>query len=773
MTRKIYKSDNTVNYTNTLYMSYDYDHIVKKDVPFDFVESYYLINNEYIICPKGPYHPYNLNQEKYEIPNNFEEKGIKNWDLKCYKFDSDYLLIFYLINGNKNFFYRELISSGTTGAMPSQDDELYDYKLDNQNTYQGKDKEYPMMALLQKDKKIYLKGKAIYLKAQKGQYEAGKTLELCSIKTYNQAYFNNYTNSFYYMAYDNIHNFTSGYAITSSNEINVDNFGWENISSNTISPFEFLEEVEIEEMNIVLYNRFVYYKIKEKNNDEKKYNGILDIVLNKVVFNTNETINYFIPYSNITILAITPSEAYKICIYKENGKCVEECTTGYKYDVDGNICSSSSSCENKITLIPNGICIDSCDERYYFKNETHCGLCRDVFPNENSYKIVNGTACREIDLNSMEYYNEDLKLLKCKDGFILKDNDCISEGNECYKLCEKNQCTETSDDENDQHCTGCINEYYLENGNCKKNCSERYMISGKICVPCQDNYCESFEINTCNCTNCLNGFYMNKSNLCDQCDSSCLKCEGNSDNCTECNNTYSFIFENKCINCSTNCEEKESDNCKCKECNKGFYLKDFICNKCSDNCQTCEGNSDYCTSCANNSFLNNENNKCEDCSTECESCFNERDNCTSCRDGKYLNSSHKCENCSFKCKTCNKGYIEGNDNCLSCYNDNEHIYKYLINDEDNKTCVENCTTIGREFSDDNKTCAPLKKSSQEGEETPDEKDADYFLWIFIIIIAIMLIVITICIFKKACYSNDKNNYFESIPDELDEKGLIP
>ena len=61
-------------------------------------------------------------------------------------------------------------------------------------------------------------------------------------------------------------------------------------------------------------NKFIYYKLKNKNNDIY-YHGIIDIELNKIIFNTNETITTFIPYSNMAMLAITPKTVYRICTY--------------------------------------------------------------------------------------------------------------------------------------------------------------------------------------------------------------------------------------------------------------------------------------------------------------------------------------------------------------------------------------------------------------------------------------------------------------------------
>ena len=146
--------------------------------------------------------------------------------------------------------------------------------------------------------------------------------------------------------------------------MNINSFNWANVNNNDISPLEFIDDVEIEEMNFMLYNKFVYYKIKNKNKT-KMYHGVLDIVVNKVVFNTDEEIEIFIPYSSKAMLAITPTTAYKICIYKENNECVEECENGYNLDLNGNTCGSKSNCpDNQIMLIPNGICFDSYDKHF-------------------------------------------------------------------------------------------------------------------------------------------------------------------------------------------------------------------------------------------------------------------------------------------------------------------------------------------------------------------------------------------------------------------------
>ena len=87
----------------------------------------------------------------------------------------------------------------------SQDEELYDSKVNNKEYHQGKAGEYGMITLLKRRNELLLKGKAFYLEDnKKDQFDAGQTITLCSTKNYTQGYFSNDTNSFYYITYDNI-----------------------------------------------------------------------------------------------------------------------------------------------------------------------------------------------------------------------------------------------------------------------------------------------------------------------------------------------------------------------------------------------------------------------------------------------------------------------------------------------------------------------------------------------------------------------------------------
>ena len=209
------------------------------------------------------------------------------------------------------------------------------------------------------------------------------------MKTHTQAYFNYYTNHFYFFTYNNASDFISGYTSSVSNDIE---YSTNNIKINFTykSPFEFEDEVEIKEIKFLLYTYFVYYEIYNKVT-MKTYHGIFDIRINRIMLNTDEDIDLFIPYSNISMLAITKSTAYKTCIIQGNNidTCLGECPTGtkLKLDIDGNECvSGENPCGSKFLLIPEEICISICNTSKFILIDNKCGLCRDIGPENEKYK---------------------------------------------------------------------------------------------------------------------------------------------------------------------------------------------------------------------------------------------------------------------------------------------------------------------------------------------------------------------------------------------------
>ena len=97
--KKITKSGNEITHKNYLIV----DENSENQVFFENIESFYHLNGIDIICPKGTNQLYDATNKLNMTPSGFEGQG--NWDLKCYKHDTNYLLAYYLMNGEKQFYY--------------------------------------------------------------------------------------------------------------------------------------------------------------------------------------------------------------------------------------------------------------------------------------------------------------------------------------------------------------------------------------------------------------------------------------------------------------------------------------------------------------------------------------------------------------------------------------------------------------------------------------------------------------------------------------------
>ena len=105
-------------------------------------------------------------------------------------------------------------------------------------------------------------------------------------------------------------------------------------------------------MKFIPNTRYVYYKLLTPDNKDI-YQGIIDISLNKVIFNTNVNITTFIPLTNQSMLAIAYNTLYEICPIYYNSKCFDVCPDGtfLVLDInDRNTCKESLNCSN-YTLI--------------------------------------------------------------------------------------------------------------------------------------------------------------------------------------------------------------------------------------------------------------------------------------------------------------------------------------------------------------------------------------------------------------------------------------
>ena len=656
--KSILKEDNSIKYEKYLYYVGSY----KGEFDFENLDHYYtsILGASNLVCPRGKYHPYDIDN-KLNKTNNFEER--RDWDLKCFNHQSGYFLMFYLHNKEKHLYY-SFNNEEIKSAEGYFETELYDFLLEdgsNVHNYQ-----YKLAFIYSNNNYLNLQTGGLIMnsadkKVDKANYDS--PLNLLEIKNYSQAYFTEDYN-FHYFSYNNVSDFLGGYSNSGISSTDYADKSRVTIINHSISPIEFLDEVEINKINFIPGTKYAYYEIYNKNTLKTNY-GFMDIKNNKVLFNTDETITTFVPYSNTELLAITPNSAYKICIYKDsnNNQCLETCPSGNLIlDIDGNKCKSNYECdEGKIKLIPNDICINNslCDLNIFIKNSSHCGLCKELYP-ETPIKLLNTFGCTSnIPSNSIPYNsNSYLNIYKCKPLFHPYDNEtCVPDF--CFQNCL--ECYEASNDTNNQKCLSCKEGYYMDNENCIK-CSN---------IKCQTCTKESNEINLC--TKCLRQYL--------------------TVNLTTKNPKYFYCFEKneipnkffkenntnvykpcyrKCKKCNKEGNDKENN---CLECNPGFMPRPIYNPK-----NNCIGESKYLSYDAYNNIKNLKN---EQCPEEAKYRIKGNEtykvlciyNCSGSKDHLYLYNGNCLESCpvnttniSFVCRVnkekCSLGendiYLEGN-----------------------------------------------------------------------------------------------------------------
>ena len=536
------KEKNSFKKTNILelyqYIQYREDILLTKEVDFEGIDLAIMGNSSYYVCPKGKFHLYIYKKdgsfEKFNpgnIMNNF------NWDLKCY-FQKKLNYIFVSYTNGHNYFYQLDINTQKVVNNINFKQGLFDFKW----TTESNSSTYNMFSLYSNLQYPYLGAFNVTIEQGKGfQIEdiiSKKIFERLKKNYYLN--FNEYNDYFYFINYNNITDFQAG---SSEEYEKIDNNNLQNINAiiNNINPLEFIDELTIEEMKFIPNTRYVYYKLLTQDNKDI-YQGIIDISLNKVIFNTNVNITTFIPLTNQSMLAIAYNNLYEICPIYYNSKCFDVCPDGTYLVLDineRNTCKESLNCSN-YTLKPNDICVDACNLSIYTSNEKkECGLCRDL-NSSNSYKLINKSECLASIPEGTTFINENLKLLRCANGFKYEDGKCVSMN--CYKTCDT--CSEGSNNETDQKCLTCKGDYVFHQGNCISTCPLGFFKSG---------------------------------NKCDKCDDGCKNCFNKADYCLSCNIGFYFKEnENKCYQCHKNCnsceEEGNNDNEKCKTCNNNFYL---------------------------------------------------------------------------------------------------------------------------------------------------------------------------------------------------------
>ena len=89
----ITKNDNKITSKNICTFT-ENGYTVSQEVAFENIEGTYWqqLGANRLVCPRGKFHPYNLETNQYIIPPGFVDAG--DWDLSCYEHKTGYFLIF-------------------------------------------------------------------------------------------------------------------------------------------------------------------------------------------------------------------------------------------------------------------------------------------------------------------------------------------------------------------------------------------------------------------------------------------------------------------------------------------------------------------------------------------------------------------------------------------------------------------------------------------------------------------------------------------------------
>ena len=375
---------------------------------------YYIAKYGQIICPKGKYHPLDANGNEIKLPIT---NSNLDWQLKCVGHHSGVFLAFYLNKDHQALFgYLEYKDGGKWDGGNTFQNGVYNLKIKNDclgNNF------YPIIFLAQDGDYIKLIGAKQTLNKRLAVDRTNvETKTLIRRKEHTFAFFSDTDDKFYLITYDknsysivyslnpSIGDYTVNYNIQHAREITKENL---------ILPFS--DKIEILSMNFIEKTQYVYYSVNNLETGAINY-GIMDLLSQQILFNTDHQITNFEPLSNNEMLVITSTGANKICLFRNGDNCVSSCPSGTKLvlDVKGNKCDSSDECDLK--LVPDNICIESCDTNIYklSDDKKSCGLC-GYFNQSKPYRLIKTEECFESPPEGTQIYLEKYSLLECAKGY--------------------------------------------------------------------------------------------------------------------------------------------------------------------------------------------------------------------------------------------------------------------------------------------------------------------------------------------------------------------
>ena len=382
--------DGTISVQHKLYITKN-GNTNTKDVEFGNMEAFDSIARYgQIICPVGKFYP--LDSDGNQIDIQITNRDL-DWHLKCVGHGSGVFLSYYLNKDSHSLYGYRNVDGGIWDGGNEYQNQLYDLKITNDHLYNG---HYPIVFLCLDGDWIKLIGAEQKLNINENIDRPNvETKTLIQRKSHTIAFFSDSDDKFYLLTYDK-NKYSIVYSLKSSignyaNNDDIKNIG-ETKKTDLILPFS--DKIEIQSMNFIKKTQYVYYTIKNLETGKINY-GIMDILSQQVLFNTDHEITNFEPLSNYEMLVFSPEGASKICLFRNGDTCESACPSGTSLvlDVNGNQCISNSN-DCSLKLVPDDICIESCDTNIYKLSDDlkSCALC-GYFDSSKPYRLIKTEEC--------------------------------------------------------------------------------------------------------------------------------------------------------------------------------------------------------------------------------------------------------------------------------------------------------------------------------------------------------------------------------------------
>ncbi|CAD8192940.1 unnamed protein product [Paramecium pentaurelia] len=265
------------------------------------------------------------------------------------------------------------------------------------------------------------------------------------------------------------------------------------------------------------------------------------------------------------------NEIYLNCDICNQSIC-QLCLQGYNFNENqeclNTICGDSIKVDNEQCDDGNDIEFDGCFqcqcEFGWIQNQLGCqSICGDeiivIEEQCDDGNDIQFDGCYQCKYDCNQYCNECIEgiCMKCKEGFILEENQCIITCGDGILNIQTEQC----DDYNNTPRDGCYN-CYQEDGFI---CYYTNQLLFQSCERCSDYNCIQCVIQNQKqiCQKCIDGYYIDSFQGCSQCDQICVECIIYPKNCIifnssfyqlkDCNQNLGLYYDYELQDCITKC----------------------------------------------------------------------------------------------------------------------------------------------------------------------------------------------------------------------------